>query len=81
MPLSDATKTKRKKLSEHQLGEISGLIKGKRHTLKQISDILGINYSTVKTASERYKKNGDTRPQGVRTGRPLKKSDRNIRCK
>lgn len=51
MPHSDIANAERKGLPEYQLGEISGVVKGGRHKLTKISEILNVPYSTIKHAN------------------------------
>lgn len=73
MPLEDRTNiTKRKELTDYQLGEISGLLKGGAHNMRAISDILKIPYSTVRDVKNRYIESGTTKPLQKRPGGPSK---------
>ncbi|KAI9334789.1 hypothetical protein BD770DRAFT_448968 [Pilaira anomala] len=76
MSNSEIEKPKRHEYSDHQLGEISGLVKGGLHSQAEISNILGIPRTSVNYIFKRYQETGTTLCTNTRTGRPPKLNER-----
>ena len=69
--------TKTRELTDFERGAIYGLWKGKRHTIREIEEVLGIPKSTISDNIAKFKNSSFTTK--LRTGRPQVLDERDKR--